>query len=180
MDLEVKETGNGGDLIKKSKDLSVIRGFENMPYLAMFGGNVEASTPFRRNPSEQAFDYWGNSLLFANNPAVQMNSETERALNNTALSSSGLKIIEQAVKKDLAFMKTFAEVSVVVSIIEQNRILIAIKLVKPGILSQRVFVYIWDATNRELIEREAVPGRGRGYIISDAGIFDFTFDDSFE
>lgn len=180
MDLEIVETGNGGDLIKRSRDLSVIRGFENMPYLAMFGGNVEASTPFRRNQSQQAFDWWGNTLMFANNQAMQMNSETERLLKNVSLTSAGRILIEQSIKKDLEFMRAFAEISVTVQIINVNRILIGLRIVKPDNLSQRVFVYIWDATNLELTEREALP-RGRGFVVENGeGIFDFTFDDSFE
>lgn len=177
MDLELTETNNGGDFIKNGRDLSVIYGFENMPYLAMFGGNTEGSTPSRRNPAEQAKDYWANSLLFKNDPTVQMNSETERALKNTPLNSFGLGVIQQAVNKDLNFMKAFSNVSVIVSMIGINRIAIAVRIVKPGNLSQNVFVFIWDATNLELLARGFANTTGGDVSLR---IFDDTFDFSFE
>lgn len=178
MDLEVIEGNNGGDLVKKSRDLSVIYGFENMPYLAMFGGNVAQSTPVRRNEGEQAFDFWGNTLLFPNDSSRQFNSETERLLNRVALTSSGRVLIEQAIKKDMAFMSSFANVSVVVTIISTNKILIGIRIVKPDNLSQNVFVYIWDATNKELMEKEFVT-KNNGTIVVSTGTFDETFDFTF-
>lgn len=153
MDLELKDIGNGGELIRTAKDLSVISGFENMPYLAMFGGNTEASTPVTRQEDEQAFDWWANSLLFPNDESIQMNSLTERTLRQVPLTSSGRKIIEEAVKKDLDFMKDFAKVSVDVSIPATDRAQINIKVVRLDNLQDRSFVYIWDATNNELIER---------------------------
>jgi hypothetical protein len=151
MDLKVIESaGNGGDLVKTLKDVQVIEGFESMPYLAMFGGNVEASTQRTRLPSEQLFDFWGNNLLFPNDQSIQFNSETERTLNTTALTSSGRSIIEAAVKRDLAFMKAFCEVAVAVSIIDSNRVVIGVRLQEPNNQQSREFIYIWDATRNEL------------------------------
>jgi hypothetical protein len=175
MDLELVETLNGGDLIKTTQDVSVIYGFENMPYLAMFGGQVASSTPSIRNESEQAFDWWGNSLFFPRNSNVQMNSETERTLKKTPLTSFGLSIIQQAVKKDLAFMKAFSQVGISVTITGINRISIAVKIIKPDNLSQSIFVFIWDATNSELLERQ-VANRGG---VSNPDLFR-VFDDSFD
>jgi|SRR5690242_1194247 len=144
MDVEVVETGNGGDLVKKGKDLSVVLGLENMVYLGMFGGNVEGSTPTERDPAEQAFDYWGNSLLWTDEPSLQMNSITESTLNQVALSSSGRLQIEQAVKTDLAFMSDFANVSVSATIEGIDRIKLSVKVVKPDNLEETEFVYIWE------------------------------------
>lgn len=170
MDLEVVESLNGGDLVKTTKDLKVIEGFESMPYLAMFGGNVEESTPITRIVNRQYFDWWANNLLFPKDAGVQFNSETERALNNNALTSQGRIIIEQAVKKDLSFFSDVADIKVNVSIISDDRISIGIKI------AQEVSVYIWDATNKELTDVE--------FIVSTTGtvsvkIFDFSFDFTF-
>jgi hypothetical protein len=153
MDVELIDIGNGGDLIKNSKDLSVIFGFENMPYLSMFGGNPEASTPVERDPQEQAFDWWGNSLLFPNDESIQLNSETERALRSVPLTSSGRKVIEEAVKVDLRHMQSFANITVDVSIPSTDRVNIAIKIIRLDNLQERSLVFIWDATNNELIQR---------------------------
>lgn len=152
MDLALIENrGNGGDFVRKTKDLLVIEGFQNMPYLALFGGNKAASTPVKRIITEQAFDWFGNSL-FIQLPAAQMNSETERVLDNVALTSSGRVIIENSVKKDLAFMETFAVVTVVVTIPTVDKVRISITLRKPDNLQSKEFVYIWDQTKKELLD----------------------------
>ena len=43
-DLKICETLDGGDLILLNDDIAVIEDLSNQPYLAMFGGNVEANT----------------------------------------------------------------------------------------------------------------------------------------
>ena len=55
-DLALFETGNGGDYNFTGKDLAVVNGTENMPYIAMFGGNIEASTQ-NNIGEEQSIDY---------------------------------------------------------------------------------------------------------------------------
>lgn len=150
MDLKIIETGNGGDLVKKTKDLEVVNGFQNMPYLAMFGGNPGFSTPISRNPNAQSFDWWGNSLLMNNNKSIQFNSLTEQTLMEVALNSSGAAIIEQAIKDDLSFMDEFANVDVSATIVSDDKIAIGIVLNEPDNKQEKSFIYIWDATNIEL------------------------------
>jgi phage gp46-like protein len=178
MDLELVETLNGGDLVRKGKDVSVINGFQNMIYLGLFGGNVEASTPLVRNENEQDFSWWGNNLFFRNDASVQMNSLTERALKDISLTSFGRRLIENAVKKDLEFMKPFANISVVVNIIATDRVMIGVKSVRLDNLAQRVFVYIWDKTILELSEADAALSKG-GEVVN-VKIFDSSFDFAFE
>ena len=174
MDLRVIESGNGGELVKNPRDFEIVRSFENMPYLAMFGGNLKASTPSRRLENEQAFDWWGNNLLFDNDSSRQFNSETERVLNSVSLTSSGRVLIEQAVKRDLEFMKPFAEVSVSVSIPTVDKVVIAITLKEPGNLKDKKFMYIWDAARNEI-------GYADNFSTVITGkIFDFSFDETFE
>lgn len=84
-DLLIYETGGGGDLIIQGNDLAQVQGYENAPYLSMFGGN----------------DWWGNYLL---PPPNQFSSKTEQILNSTPLSSAGRIIIENAIKSDLSFL----------------------------------------------------------------------------
>ena len=144
MDLKVIETGNGGDITKNGSDLAMVFSFENMPYLALFGGNVEAVTPQKRLESEQAFDFWGNSLLFTNDTSIQFNSLTEKTLQITPLTSSGRLIIENAIKSDLEFMAPFAEVKVTTQIISTDRIDILIGLKEPGNLTEKKIIYIWE------------------------------------
>lgn len=150
MDLELVETGNGGDLVKNGKGLSVISGLQNMIYLALFGGNVEGTTPKKRLASEQDLSWFGNSLLMPNSPETQFNSLTERKLNEVPLTSAGRIEIERTVKKDLEFMKAFAEVSVAVSIPATDKVNIDVRVKQPGNLQQQTFTFIWDRSKNEL------------------------------
>lgn len=131
MDLAVIETGNGGDIQFVGRDLSVIFGIENQTYLAMFGGNVEAST---ENPtSGQAqkaldFSWWGNTLLMGADTGQQFNSLTERALNTIPLTSEGRVQIEDAIKTDLKFLKDLGKLTVTVTIVDDDEIIVDIKL----------------------------------------------------
>jgi hypothetical protein len=177
MDLLVIESnGNGGDLVKKPKDLAVIEGLQTMPYLALFGGNVEASTG-KRLATEQAFDYWGNTVFAPNDQKLQMNSQTERALINTPLTSAGRAIIENAVKQDLIFMKDFCKVAVAVTIPNVDKVLIGIRLQEPDNIQNRDFIYIWDATKKELL-LESSPG-GSGVPDTTNQFFNYTLDFEF-
>jgi len=154
IDLEIIETGNGGDLVllQDANDLSVIFGWDNMPYLAMFGGNVGFPTPVTRPEEEQAFDFWANSLLFKTNPLIQFNSLTEKRLTTVALNSSGRLLIEADVKKDIEFMRSFATLKVTVSIIAVDTVEIEIFARRKDNQEEKRFVFIWDATLGILLE----------------------------
>lgn len=174
MDIKLIENGDGGDFVRKFKDLQIIEGFENMPYLALFGGNVEQDTPQDREENVQYFDWWGNALFFNETPELQFNSLTERTLNKVALNSFGRTQIEQAVNADLAFMREFADLTVDVTITDDDKVRIGILLIEPDNLQNKEFVFIWDATKLQLIEES------QEVIIPEiVDIFDDTFDDSF-
>jgi hypothetical protein len=106
-DLAIVESGNGGDLQMVGNDLGVVTNNENQPYLAMFSGNADKS------------QWWGNQLIFADQPNRQYNSLTEYTLNNTPLTSAGRTVIEGAIKKDLSFLQPNV---VQVSIISDNHV----------------------------------------------------------
>lgn len=151
MDLQLIETGNGGDNLKNGNDLALIYGWENMPYIAMFGhrGGV-TKTSYSNN--EFRGDWWGNSLLHPQDPAVQINSLTEDALHNTPLTSAGRLLIEEAIKADLAFMQPFAEVTVTTAITGVDKFRIDLLVKKPDNLEQKQYIFIWDATLQELTQ----------------------------
>lgn len=151
MDVKLIETGNGGDLRPRKKDLFVIEGMENMPYLGLFGGSVNASTPAQRLEHEQAFDWWGNSLFYQSNRDLQFNSLTEARLIDTPLTSAGRIRIEEAVKEDLKFMSSFADIDVTVTILAPDVVKIFIVVKEPDNLQAKEFVYIWDATRKEVL-----------------------------
>lgn len=152
-DLRIIETKDGGDCVLNANDLQMISGFQNMPYLGLFGGNVEQSTTGAKD-TEQTFDFWGNYLLHPSLQNVWFNSKTEKLLQTVALNSAGRIEIEQQVKKDLEFMQEFANVTVSVILISVDRIRIEIILLQPNKLDSTELVYIWDATNAELTEQD--------------------------
>jgi hypothetical protein len=155
-DISIYETGSGGDAFLLGSDVATTDSLMNMPYLAMFGGNVEADTPTIRPESEQAFDWWGNSLLLAQSRSLQFNSLTERTLRTVALNSSGRLKIQQAVERDLEFMRDFAQITVEVAIISVNRVEITVRVQEPDNQQAKEFIYLWDATEQEIITDQVV------------------------
>lgn len=141
IDFYITETdGNGGDLQLANNDIVPVYGLENNIYLALFGGNVEQSTGsqdrilpvnVQNSPlvSQQNFDYWANDLLLSNDKTQFFNSQTERVLNSTQLSSVGRVKIENAMKEDLSFLSSNGIVTVDVTIISDDKINAVIKLV---------------------------------------------------
>ena len=148
-DLRLVETQDGGDLVFNGIDLEEIDGFQNMPYLDLFGGNIEANTGPIISGS-QNFDWWGNTLFLEQRPDLQYNSDTERLLDDVALTSSGRLLIEQTVKTDLSNFNAFGPFTVSVSIISTDRIEIKIQIQEPTNLESNEIVFIWDATQIEL------------------------------
>ena len=154
-DLSIYETGSGGDLQLKGNDIASSSGIFSMVYMAFFGGNYEITTG-NEIDSELRDDWFGNSLLFDDEPEIQFNSNLQRALNETPLTSSGRLKIEQAAKKDLEFMKSFAEVSVSVSILDDNHVQISVKMKEPENIKEKEFQMIWDSLENEIIIEKTI------------------------
>lgn len=150
-DLKLIETGSGGDVCFDGRDLIVIEGFENMPYLGWFGGNIESNTQEFQD-GEERFDWWGNELLMAQNSKIQFNSDLERLLLNIALTSSSILQLDETIKSDLSFMSDFSNIEVSTNILSVDKLKISTKLKEPNNLESKEFVYIWDATKKELIK----------------------------
>jgi hypothetical protein len=148
-DIKIYETGNGGDINVLGNDLESVYSFENMPYLAMFGGNVEQSTNQVGEDDEQRFDYWGNSFLI--DAASQFNSLTERGLVTTPITSEGRILIENLVRADLEFMRDFAVVTVTVRVISDDKLNIDIGIAEPSNLQNLQFQFIWDAATGAIL-----------------------------
>lgn len=125
-DLAIVETLNGGDLQLIGHDLAVVNGNENQFYLMMFGGQVEQNT--EDAVPGNAKDYWANNLLFPSDKALQFNSNTERTLNTTPLTSAGRLKIENAIKEDLKYSVDFGvTVKVTVTIPATNKVTVEVR-----------------------------------------------------
>ena len=148
MDVLIVETLNGGDVLVKGNDLATAQGFENMPYLALFGGNVEQSTPSIRVPGELNNDWWGNALIQSR--AAQCNSDTERKLKTEPITAAGRVRMEATVKNDLKFMREFADINATVRVLDDDVIGISIRIEQPNNIQAKEFQYIWDGTQLAL------------------------------
>lgn len=148
-DIYLIETGDGGDLVLSGNDLKIVEGWENMVYIALFGGNPGYSTTGPKIVDQQ-FDWWGNYMLSPSNQKVWINSTLEYLINNTAINSSGRVKLEQAILNDLSFMRDFAKITASVTLINVDRIKISITIMEPDIKSAKEFVYIWDSTRLEI------------------------------
>ncbi|HMI03728.1 MAG TPA: hypothetical protein VK541_14690 [Pedobacter sp.] len=150
-DILLYESGNGGELAIINNDLALAERLYQQAYLCLFGGNVEADTLGNEIATEIRQDWWANSLLFGDNKAKQFNSETERALNNNALTSTGRLNIQRAVENDLKYFKNVAEFVVGVSLLGRDKVEISIKLTQPKNQQGESLQLIWDNAKKELI-----------------------------
>jgi hypothetical protein len=142
-DIMIYESGGGGEILLKNNDIEMTDSLLNMPYLAHFGGNLEASTTGNEQENVERFDWWGNVFF---DESAQMNSSLEKTLNETALNSAGRVTIERQAKNDLQFLADIADISCNVGIIGVDKVRIS------DTVSQSVVDFIFNATNSELIE----------------------------
>ena len=149
-DLAIIETGNGGDIQQKGNDLAIVNGVENMIYLAMFGGNVEASTTAVITQS-QSFDFWGNTVFASNSPSQQFNSETERTIRTIALNSSGRLALIQAVEQDLNYLKSVADITIEVEIIGSSQTRIIVTFSEKTNQQDKLLQLVYDNAKGEVI-----------------------------
>lgn len=153
MDIMIFENGNGGEFSLENGDLVTTEGLTNQPYLAHFGGNIEASTTGEETEGVERLDWYGNAF-FANDEAAQLNSELERALANTEVSSKGRIELERAAAEDLEYLNEYADVETAVAVISDNKITVSDKLTEPD--NENKYTFIWEATKNELIEQKII------------------------
>lgn len=150
-DLLIEEKGDGGDAILLKNDLETTVSFFNMTYIALFGGNV-SSTTGNELVTEKRYDFWGNNLFHPNENKLQFNSSTEKKLNEIALNSAGRIELIETVIDDLSFFEGFADVEVDVAITGIDRVCIEIKIQEPDNVSEQVFQFIWDSSEKEVLK----------------------------
>lgn len=144
MDIAIIESLNGGEFVLRKNDLQTTKAITNTLYLALFGGNLEQSTKERKTGDVDK-SFWGNNLLFKENTNIQFNSETERLLQNISLGSSARIKIEEAIKKDLKYLKDVWDFTVSVDITGVHTIKISI-VIKFSVESNGLFVFDYDTS----------------------------------
>ena len=150
-DLLLYESGSGGELFLENNDLALTESLYQTIYVSLFGGNVEASTVGNELVGEERSDYWANSLLFKNEKNKQLNSRTERTLNEVTINSSGRLKIKSAVEEDLIFLKKLANLEINIVILGVDKIEIEIIMTSIQNQSNKTFQFIWDNAKREII-----------------------------
>lgn len=155
-DINLFETGASGDFSIVNDDLLMGETLYQQIYLALFGGNLEASTKDGYLQSEERFDYWGNGLVWKNEKSIQFNSETERAIQNTTLNSSGRLTIIQAVNNDLNYLKSLINFSVEVQIVKYDNLRIIISFTSKSNQQDRILQIVYDNAKKEVIIEKIV------------------------
>ena len=155
-DILLYETGSGGDFSILSNDLVLGDVLYQQFYLALFGGNIKASTKAKYLENEERFDYWGNSLVWSTQKNKQFNSETERTLHNVVLNSSGRLKILQAVKNDLAYLTSVINFEIEVSLFTQNKMSITITFTGKTNQQDKSLQFVFDSSKNEVIIQEVI------------------------
>lgn len=154
-DVALFETGNGGDFSIVNNDLLMGETMYQQIYLALFGGNVQASTKPSYLASEDRYDYWGNQLVWKETKTKQFNSETERTIQTTTLNSSGRLAIVRAIEKDLEYLRSVVNLSVEVEIISSNKIRITVSFSGKSNQQNKTLQLVFDNSKNEvIIEKE--------------------------
>ena len=155
-DILLYETGQGGDFAIIEDDLALGESLYQQIFLALFGGNFEASTKALYLDTEERFDYWGNSLVWKDEKTKQFKSETERTIQNNALNSSGRLKIIQSVNVDLDYLKALLIFSVDVQIVGRDNLRIIIKFTQKTNQQDRVLQIVYDNAKKEVIIEKTI------------------------
>lgn len=150
-DINLFETGSSGDFAIVNDDLLMGESLYQQIYLALFGGNIEASTKDSYFDSEERFDYWGNSLIWKTEKSVQFNSETERTIQTTTLNSSGRLSIIQSVNNDLEYLKSMINFTVDVQIVKHDSLRIIVGFSAKSNQQDKVLQMVYDNAKKEVI-----------------------------
>lgn len=155
LDIKLNETGDGGDIVLNGNDIEVIHGFQNMPYIGMFGGQLKEATTNKR-VQLQVFDYWGNKLFEPSNKKAWFNARLENLLDNIELTSRTIPVIQNQIYSDLDFMTEFSNLEVTVKMVGLDKLLILIEIAHPDLSQKKEFRYIWNAIESELEEDNGI------------------------
>lgn len=124
-DVLLISTVDGGDLNINDGITEMAGGFESAIYLSLFGGNFEDNG----TDATESKTWWGNHLD-ADNPDRKLISRTQNILRGLPATPGNLKLVDQAIKLDLAWMQSsniIDDLVINLSIPAKNRIQINIE-----------------------------------------------------
>lgn len=141
-DVLLYQTNDGGEITLQGGQIVFTGRFDTAVYLSLFGGNMEDDGR-QGNP----YNWWGN--LSELDPSNQYRSETQNLLRGIPATSGNLRRIEDAVARDLAWLKTVkavSSISVAVVVPALNRVKITVDIEANGQESRFEYVENWKAT----------------------------------
>lgn len=141
-DVELFQTDDGGEIDVRGGLVGMSGGLETAAYLSLFGGN-ENDDGREGSPH----NWWGN--LDEIDPARRYRSETQNIVQALALSTGNLRRVEDAARRDLAWLMSSnvaSSVSVAASIPGLNRIKLTVDIEAYGEESRFEFVENWKAS----------------------------------
>jgi phage gp46-like protein len=97
-DVYLFSTPDGGEIDANNGRLTMSDGLDTAVYLSLFGGNEDDSG----SDGDARKQWWGN--LSETDPPRQYRSETQHLLKSLPLIPASLRRIEDAAKRDLAWM----------------------------------------------------------------------------
>lgn len=98
VDVKLFQLDDGGEIECINGVVTMDDGVATAVYLSLFGGNEDDSG----TDADLSREFWGNKLT--NDPSEKQRSETQHLLRSLPITSGNLRLIEEAVARDLAWM----------------------------------------------------------------------------
>ena len=167
-DVSLNQTPDGGEITVEGGVVRMSGGLETAAYLSLFGGNFQDDG--RDGNSD---NWWGN--LSETNAVRQYRSETQNLLKSLPLTSSNLRLIEDAVTRDLSWFLAqdiASSIRVGVSIPALNTVQIDVSVEAVGEEKAFQFVENWKSNFAELDISDDI-----GVVSVDAPVASFLLED---
>ena len=140
-DVLLFQTNDGGNIIVENGITLMSGGLETAAYLSLFGGNEDDD-----GSQDNKFNWWGN--IDETDPANQYRSETQYLLQSLTSTSGNLKRVEEAAKRDLAWMVekgAASEIEVLAIIPGVNKVKFTITITAQGEEHTFEFIENWKS-----------------------------------
>lgn len=139
-DVQLFQDSNDGNIICEGGIVQMTGGWETYIYLALFGGNEED----KGGQADENVQWWGNFI--ETDPERKYRSETQYYLSTLATTSGNLRLIEQAILRDLDGMKSsVSDLTASARITRPNYLEIDINYEAVGKREQFKFAINWEA-----------------------------------
>ena len=140
-DVLLCQTIDGGEISVDSGIVEMAGGLPTAAYLSLFGGNADDD-----GSQDSSLGWWGN--LLETETSRRYRSETQYLLDKLPATASNLRRLEDAARRDLAWMVTdgvASSVTATASIPDVNKVKMVIGVTAAGEESDFVFIENWKA-----------------------------------